>query len=109
MFVRRWLAQAVVLAVLSAAAGCSGGSTGTYATVAGTVTHGGVPVEGAKVTFHSTAEAAGEKAGPFSATTDSSGKYLIASIGKEPGIPPGMYKITITKLDMKAENLPKDF
>jgi hypothetical protein len=51
----------------------------------------------------------GKKEGPYSATTDSSGKYLLARAGQDPGIPPGLYKVTITKYDPKAINLPKDF
>jgi hypothetical protein len=107
MLARRWLAQAAGLAVLAAAVGCSG-STGSYATVSGVVTHNNVPVDGAKVTFYSTVEAGGERVGSYSATTDSTGKYVIASVGKEPGIPPGMYKVTITKLDVKGENVPAE-
>lgn len=89
-------------------AGCSGGSTRTdLAQVTGIITHEGKPYDGAKVTFHSTVESSGKR-DSFSALTDSSGKYLIAMVGKEPGIPPGMYKVTITKYDTKGD-LPDDF
>jgi len=98
-----------MLAALAFVIGCGqSGSGGPHATVSGTVTQGGSPVDGASVTFHSTVEVDGKKVGPFSAMTDSSGKYLLAMVGKEPGIPPGMYKVTITKMDVKATNLPKE-
>ena len=37
----------------------------------------------------------------FSTTTDSNGKYAISGVGKTPGIPPGLYKVVITKLNLK--------
>src|SRR5262245_32072811 len=107
MLARRLLALAAGLA-LAAAAGCSRGHSGSYATVSGTVTINGSAAAGAKVTLYSTVEAGGQKAGPFSALTDSNGKYVIATVGKEPGIPPGMYKVTVTKYDVKSK-LPEDY
>jgi hypothetical protein len=86
--------------LLALAAGCSGGNV-SYATVSGVVTFNGNPVDGAKVTFHSTAEVDGKSGGAFSSLTDSSGKYLIATSGKNPGIPAGVYKVTVTKYDGK--------
>lgn len=109
MLVPRWLAQVAGFATLVAAVGCSGGSPGSFATVSGVVTHNGTPVDGAKVSLYSTVEAGGKQGGSYSATTDSSGKYVIAAIGKDPGIPPGLYKVTITKLDIKGGNLPPDW
>jgi len=108
MFVWRWLVRTAGFAALVTALGCSQGDS-NLATVSGEVTQNGAPVEGAKVTFHSTVEVEGKKGQSYSATTDSSGKYLLASVGKEQGIPPGMYKVTITKLEMKSANLPPDF
>jgi len=104
----KWLMAGVACTVLVVLGGCSG-QTGVYSTISGTVTHNGAPVDNAKVNLHSTVEVNGKKLGPFSAMTDSSGKYLLAMNGKEPGIPPGMYKVTITKLDVKNPNLPPDF
>jgi hypothetical protein len=100
MFSRRCFAQVAAFAVLAALVGCSK-NDGTYATVSGVVTHNGTPVEGAKITFHGTVEVDG-KTPAFAAMTDSSGKYAILSVGKEPGIPPGMYKVTVTKLEGKG-------
>jgi hypothetical protein len=108
MLARRWFVQVGGLAVLAAAAGCSGGNSGAFATVSGTVTQNNAPIDGAKVTFYSTTEVEGKRTGAYTAITDSSGKYLLVSVGKEPGIPPGMYKVTVVKLDQKG-NLPPDF
>lgn len=88
----------LLFAILSA--GCSGQKDGNFATVSGLVKQGAVPVDGAKVTFHSTVETKGQRE-IYSAITDSSGKYLIAANGKDPGIPPGLYKVTITKQGFK--------
>jgi hypothetical protein len=91
------LFQTAGFVALAAVLGCSG--SGNLATVSGVVRHNGNPVEGAKVTFHSTAEVEGKAGLSFSALTDSSGKYVIATgVGKAPGIPPGLYKVTITKM-----------
>jgi hypothetical protein len=110
MFAKRWLAPVALFAALASVVGCSRAPSGTFATVSGTVTHNGAPVEAAQVVFHSTVEVGGKRGTSFGAQTDSSGKYLIATVGKDPGIPPGMYKVTITKLDAKSSiNLPKDF
>lgn len=80
--------------------GCGGAPSGLFATISGKVTQGGVPVDGAKVTFHSTVETKGQRE-MYSAITDSTGKYLLATSGKDPGIPPGLYKVTITKHGFK--------
>src|SRR5262245_55697110 len=93
---RRWFVPGFGALALITLAGCSG-SSGSYATVSGVVTLNGAPVDGAKVVLHSTVESGGKAAGSYAAQTDSSGKYLIAQIGKEPGIPPGMYKVTVIK------------
>ena len=46
----------------------------------------------------------------YGAQTDSSGKDLIAAVGKEPGIPPRPYKVTISKPATKGSaNLPPDW
>jgi len=108
MFARRGLIQAAWFAGLVVVVGCAKPNT-NLATVSGVVTQNGAPVNGAKVTLYSTAQAEGQGGGIYSALTDSSGKYLIATVGKENGIPPGMYKVTIVKLDAAGANLPKDF
>jgi hypothetical protein len=93
MFVWRSLVALVGCAVV---VGCGG--SGNFATVTGTVTHKGSPVNGAKVEFHGTTQEAGAS-DIFATQTDSSGKYMIAGVGNKPGIPPGMYKVVITKFE----------
>jgi len=104
MFARRWWFQAFGFLFLATLVGCSSKKDAGLATVSGMVTHNGAPVDGAKVIFHSTAEVEGKKQPSYGGTTDSSGKYLIATNGKDPGIPPGMYKVTVVKIDPKSGN-----
>jgi hypothetical protein len=104
MFPRRSLIRAagfVAPVALAALVGC-GSKGGSFATVSGVVTHNGAPVDGAKIIFHSTVEVEGKQGAAYGAMTDSSGKYVIASVGKDPGIPPGLYKVTIVKLEGKG-------
>jgi hypothetical protein len=98
MFVWRSLVAMIGCCAVVAAVGCGG--TGNFATVTGTVSHKGSPVDGAKVEFHGTTQEAG-KSDIFATQTDSSGKYMIAGVGQNAGIPPGMYKVVITKLEGK--------
>jgi hypothetical protein len=103
----RWFARATGLIALTAVIGCSGKS-GNFATVSGIVTYNGSPVQGATVAFHSTVEVEGKKQPSYAALTDSSGKYVIASAGKDPGIPPGMYKVTVVKMEGKGIDLSQE-
>jgi hypothetical protein len=107
MFARRWFALAVGCACLAGLIGCSGGD-GSLATVSGVVTQGGAPVEGAKITFHSTVEVEGKQGMSYGATTDSSGKYVISAVGKDAGMPPGLYKVTVVKYEGKGVNAPQE-
>ena len=78
MFALRWFAQAAGLALLVATVGCSksGPDLSSSAMVSGVVTQGGNPINGAKVTFISTAEVAGKK-----------GEYAASAISRlEPGL-----------------------
>jgi len=97
MFPRVSLTLPAAFLALVALAGCS--KSGSHATVSGVVTHNGSPVEGAKVVFHSTAEVDGKAGQTYGALTDSSGKYVIARAGKEPGMAPGLYKVTVVKFE----------
>jgi len=102
MLSRRWLIQTLgFLTLTTLVVGC-GNKGGVYATVSGVITHNGTPVEGAQIIFHPTVEVDGKKQQSYAALTDSSGKYVIASVGKEPGFPPGLYKITIAKQQGKG-------
>ncbi len=101
MRLRRSLIQAATFGALVTLLGC-GSKGGAFATVSGVVTHNNNPVEGAKVIFHSTVEVDGKSGQAAAALTDSSGKYVIASVGKDPGMPPGLYKVTVTKYEGKS-------
>lgn len=75
--------------------GCSDPDS-KYAKVGGTITYNGEPVEGATVTFQSTA-AGGESA---SGSTDAAGKYSVTSVYAVQGgagVLPGDYTVTIAK------------
>jgi hypothetical protein len=96
MFAWRSLFTVIGSCIVLAAIGCGG--TGNFGTVKGVVSHNGSPVDGAKVEFHGTTQEGG-KSDIFVVQTDSSGKYFLASSGTNPGIPPGMYKVVITKLE----------
>ena len=104
MFARKCFARAALVLLLAAVVGCSKGGSGVFATVSGTVTHNGTAVDGARVEFHSTTEGTGGKRDVFATSTDSSGKYMIAAVANQPGIQPGMYKVVITKYDLKGGN-----
>ena len=110
MFAPRWLVRVAGAAALLVAVGCSGGASGPVATVSGNITHNGAPLNGAKVIFHSTVEESGKRGNSYGAVTDSNGKYLIATVGKEYGIPPGLYKVTISKMEAKTGvgGIPKE-
>jgi hypothetical protein len=110
MIAWKWLVRAACFIALVALVGCSGGDSGSFARVSGIVTHSGNPIADAKVTFYGTTETAGQGRDEFSTLTDSSGKYVISGVGKNPGIPPGRYKVVVTKLTVKAGvNVPEDF
>lgn len=96
MSIRRLVLGPLLLTV-AALAGCSGGKGGTFAQVSGTVTQAGVPIDGARVTFHSTVDTTRG----YAAVTDSNGKYLLAMFGQDPGIPPGLYRVTVAKVGLK--------
>jgi len=101
MFVRKVLTLTALFAAVVSLSGC--GKRGGFATVSGVVTHNGSPVDGAKIIFHSTVEVDGKPAQAYGAQTDSSGKYVIATSGRDqPGIPPGLYKVTVVKYEGKG-------
>jgi hypothetical protein len=107
MHTRRRFCQLLGGLALGASVGCS--PKGSYATISGIVTYNGAPVADARVTFTSTTESNGVRY-TFSSVTDTEGKYVVASVGKEPGVPPGAYKVTVTKYRMKPGiQIPEDF
>jgi len=102
MLTRRWLVRTGSLAALVALVGCSGGgASGDFARVSGTVNYKGSPVADAKVKFIGTTESKSGGKDEFTTQTDANGKYVISGTGKNPGIPPGLYKVVITKLQVK--------
>jgi hypothetical protein len=75
-------------------AGCA-----SDARVSGTVTLDGEPVRGAQVVF------ARDGSGPVVAQTDDAGRYaLVGNTGA--GLPPGEYRVTVTKEAMKDGTVP---
>jgi len=79
--------------------GCSG-AHGT-ASVSGTVTYKGQPVDGATVILHPKAEDPTAK--PSQGKTDSGGRFTVTTYfgpGEQPtGAMPGEYAVTVTKID----------
>jgi len=99
MLAPRSLTRIGTFLALAVLVGCSGGGgSKDLAQVSGKVTMDSAPLDGAKVTFHSTVEVGGAK-GTYSTYTDSNGKYSITNVGKDPGIPAGSYKVTVAKAD----------
>lgn len=88
-------------------AGCSGSDSGESlgASVSGTVTYNGNPVEGAMVTFRPASEGA---QGAF-ARTDAEGKYeLSSSAAATSGVVPGEYNVTVTKTEVGESNVASE-
>jgi hypothetical protein len=100
-FMLRWRSPILAVGLVALTVGCSGKNV-SFATVSGVVTHNGTPVDGARVIFHSTAEVDGKQGNSYGSLTDSSGKYLIAATDSSPGIPAGVYKVTVTKYEGKV-------
>jgi hypothetical protein len=100
MITHRGLVRVAGLLALVVFAGCS--PSGSFSRVSGKVTFNGEPIEGARVTFVGTTETREGGREEYYTTTDSSGKYAISGVRKSPGIPPGVYKVVVTKLTLKG-------
>lgn len=87
----RWRPVVLGCALLAAAAGC-GGAGGVPVT--GTVTLDGTPLDGAEVTFIPTAQPGVQG----SAVTQAGGRFEAATAQGRHGLPPGAYKVTVTKV-----------
>lgn len=99
-----WGYGLVIAGVLGSGWGCTGGSKapqipvykGDTVPVSGTVTLDGQPLADALVTFVFDGQAPPNFTGS-GGRTDSMGKYVVRSGGKE-GTPPGRYKVVISRL-----------
>jgi hypothetical protein len=90
--------RCVAIIALATLLGCSSGH-GT-ASLSGTVTYKGQPVDGATVILHPKGD---ETAKPAQGKTDSGGHFTVTTYfgpGEQPaGAMPGEYAVTITKID----------
>jgi hypothetical protein len=80
----------ILLALL--ASGCG---SGPELAVHGVVTLDGVPLDGAAVTFYPEEKAGGTGG---SARTGTDGKFVLVGPKRQAGLPPGKYKVTVSKL-----------
>ena len=89
----------LLFAVLGLSAGCGGGGVPTMP-VNGVVTMDDKPLDEATVNFY--AEAGGMGG---SARTGSDGKFVVtAGDGKSKGLPPGKYKVTVSKMKIAVDD-----
>lgn len=99
-----------LLLVLPALGGCSKGASIKTVPVTGKVTLNGQPLSGATVTFLSSATGPdGSAAAPSSGVTGADGAYKLITMasGRDvaDGIPPGDYKVIVTKPASGGANL----
>lgn len=89
----------VLLCAPLSCSGCGGPKTPATASVTGTVTYKGSPVDSATVVF-----ARPDGGRPATGITDSRGRFKLSTFGSEDGAVPGDYKVTVTKtaIDDKA-------
>jgi hypothetical protein len=89
-----------VVVLAAGFAGCSGGGgrEPTLVPVSGTVTLDGKPLAGASVSF--VPQAGTEGAGAFG-TTDAEGRYTLDHRSGKPGIEPGTYTVSFSKMGLK--------
>lgn len=89
------------IALLSTLAGCGGGGSTAPAnrvSVSGTITMDGMPLTFAAVSFLPETSKAGS--GGFG-STDESGKYTLKWHGTDEGVPPGKYKVVLSRMSQK--------
>ena len=89
------------VALLSMLAGCGGGGSKApenRVSVSGTITLDGMPLTFAAVSFLPETPKSGT--GGFGAT-DESGKYTLKWHGTDEGVPPGKYKVVISRMSQK--------
>jgi hypothetical protein len=84
-----------------AVVGCSKSGIKGLASVTGTVTQGGKPLEGATVTFVPTATGGDVKAA--TGTTDAQGVFKLTTLQPGDGAMPGEYNVTVSKLEVTGK------
>lgn len=89
------LSVLVCVVMVAGLVGCDGGGGAGTATVSGTVTYNGSPVEGASVVFAPTDSSGKTAAG----TTDAQGNFTLTTVEAGDGAVPGAYGVTVTKLE----------
>jgi uncharacterized protein DUF6795 len=83
------------VALVVGLAGCGTTSDIGAASVSGTVTYNGSPVEGATVSFVPTDDAGKMAAG----TTDAQGKFTLTTVQAGDGAVPGAYQVAVSKIE----------
>lgn len=100
---RASIACIILSLLLAGGTGCTGSSDKykqdrpAVVPAEGVITYKGQPVEGATVVFIPTT---GSHAA--SAYTDSSGRFSMAAFPPDPGVVPGSYRVTVTKLNVSG-------
>jgi len=86
--------------------GCGGDGRPSLVPVQGVVTLDGEPVDGAQLGFMPLNE--GDYKRSSRAQSDATGTFTIGTYAKDDGLPPGKYKVTITKQEQVGK-LPDDY
>ncbi|MCA9247718.1 MAG: carboxypeptidase regulatory-like domain-containing protein [Planctomycetales bacterium] len=90
-----WFASILCLTIACLSIGCAPGLPAGHVAVTGTVTRNGAPLGNATVVFTPEGETAGRGGG---ARTDAAGQYILVDQSGNPGVLPGVYRVTISKL-----------
>ncbi len=88
--------------------GCGGGSRPALVEAVGTVTIDGKPLDGAVVVFQPIETSDPKFKRPARATTDAQGKFAPNAYGDAKGLPPGKYKVGVSKREF-VDKLPENF
>lgn len=83
--------------------GCGSSDRPELGQVQGTVTLGGKPLEGARITFMP------KKTRGGSAVTDAAGRYQLIYLRDIPGAPIGQHKVFLSKLVEEHESIPEKY
>lgn len=96
---RRRITNMVLLIATTSLIGCGGGAEDIpeLATVTGTLTYKGKPLPGASIAFVPEGQTSGTGA---YAVTDESGRFELMHRSETPGVEPGNYIVTVSKMAM---------